>query len=339
MGTEIQFKDGKIKNAGDDMGEQAPAMNTMAQNTGGIRVESPAFGIIGIGLNYAHDKVKDDAHNTLKQARDSLASYRTAMRKLEASYQKADHDNDGIINAADPGAGGLGGGGLGDGGLGAGGLGGDLGSGVTPADFGSVPDPGDVPGAGDLPGAGDVPSSDLPDSKLPEQPDVPDMPDQPDATLPEQPDMPDTNLPDPNIPDPNASVPSIEDQINQQVPAVDPNALNPNQSDLASFDPSNLGNIPIGPSGTTPPGGTTSVGPGMGGGMPTGGGSSPGVQPAAAASGLRGGMNGMSGMPFMPMSGGGTGAEEKEREKPEYVRGDEDDWMDDIDIAPPVIGE
>ncbi|MEV1002072.1 hypothetical protein [Nonomuraea sp. NPDC050202] len=336
-GATIQFEDGRIKQVGQDLGAQAPNMNAIAQNVGGIRVEPPAFGVIGIGLNYAHDQLKDSAHNTLKTARDVLSDYRTALAKLEENYQKADKDNDGIIKT-DPYAGP------------------GTGPGIDPASLGGgMPKTGDLPGAGDLPSP-KIPSSELPDSKLPDSklPDTdlpktdvptPDMPDTkvPDTDLPD-PNVPNPNLPNANLPDPNATLPttpSIEDQLNHNVPTVPtvPNTslpTDPTKTDLANFDPSKLGTIPT-PSVPS----TTTLGPGLSPGSPTG--VSPGsVQQAAAAGPASArGMNGMgmAGMPFMPPMGGAGGDQNNERDKPDYVRGDEADWVDDIDIAPPVIGE
>ncbi|GAA2210599.1 hypothetical protein GCM10009850_060580 [Nonomuraea monospora] len=344
-GATIQFKDGRIKQVGEGLGEQAPNMDAIAQNVGGIRVEPPAFGVIGIGLNYAHDQLKDNAHNTLKTARDVLSDYRTALTKLEANYQKADDDNDGVIQTDPYGLDGGGGGG-----------------GIDPSSLGGgIPDTGGIPGAGDLGagdlGAGDLPSSELPDSELPdsqlpdsELPDT-DLPDSnvpdtdlPDTQVPEVPDtqVPDTNIPEANIPDANASLPttpSIEDQLNHNVP--DPSTTlptDPTKTGLAGYDPTKLGATPTTP---TIPGTTTSLGPGLSTGSPTGVSSGGMQQPAAAGAAAARGLNGMNGMgmPFMPPMGGGGGDQNSERDKPDYVRGDEADWVDDIDIAPPVIGE
>lgn len=277
-GATIQFEDGRIKQVGQNLGEQAPNMNTIAQNVGGIRVEPPAFGVIGIGLNHAHDQLKDNAHNTLKTARDVLSDYRTALAKLEENYQKADKDNDGIIKT-DP----------------YGGLGGNQGPGFDPASL----------GGGGLPGAGDLPSSSLPDTKLPDSklpdsklPDtkLPDseLPDSqlPDSQLPDT-DLPDTDVPDPNLPDaqvpdanlPDANLPdanaalpttpSIEDQLNHKVPDVNTSLpTDPTKTGLAGFDPTKLGTTPT----PTIPGTSTSLGPGMSTGSPTGV-SSGGMQP------------------------------------------------------------
>ncbi|MFG1703427.1 hypothetical protein ACFLIM_09545 [Nonomuraea sp. M3C6] len=311
-GVTIHFKEGKIEDLGEDLGEQAPGVQTMARNTGGIRVEPPAFGVVGIGLNYAHDRTKDGAAGALDMARTALEDYRTALAKLDKNYQKADKDNDGIIKVD------------------SGGDGGDIGagSGFDPSAYKMPKTP--MPDAGGL-GKTDVPT--MPTAELPRT-------DLPSSDVPNT-DPPTSNVPPPNIADPSVqnpdisqpNVPSIEDQLNHNVPALDPNSLpaDPGKTDLASFDPSALG---------TPatPNATTSVGPGMSTGGPSGG--AAGAAPAAAsAAGPRGGMNGMNGMPFMPMMGGTGGEQDRERDKPEYVRGDEDDWLDDIDIAPPVIGE
>ncbi|MEO3793980.1 hypothetical protein ABGB14_27520 [Nonomuraea sp. B10E15] len=318
--VEIKWEHGAIEKAGKDIGEQAPNMGRIAQTTGGIRVEAPAFGLIGVGLKYAHDQTKDGAVSALNTAKDVLADYESALDSLEKNYRKADKDSDGVIKIGpdDPG-------------------GGDE---FDPTAFdmpgGDLPG-GDLPG-GDLPGGdlpGGIPESDLPSSEMPDT-DVP-SPEMPDTDVP-TPDMPDSNVPSPDMPEmpdanvPQANVPSLEDQLNREVPELDPNALNPNGTDLAGYNPS----VPN-PSVPNP---STSLGPGSGPGMgtaPPSGGATSGVQPGAA--GARGGMNGMGGMPFMPMMPGAGGQQqERERENPEYVRGDEADWLDDIDIAPQVIG-
>ncbi|MEV4110555.1 hypothetical protein [Nonomuraea sp. NPDC049695] len=339
-GVEIQFKKGKIENLGQDLSEQAPAVGNIARNTGGIRVDPPAFGLIGVGLNYAHDRVKDGAASALDTAKTVLQDYKDALSKLDKNYQKADEDSDGKINTGGTGPGtgpGLGGGG------------------IKPA---SMKTP-KMPGAGDLPktnmpGTGDLPKTDLPKTDLPKT-DLPktDLPktDLPNSNLPDpnlpgsnlpQANVPNPNIPDTNLPDPNANLPktpSIEDQLNHNVPTVDPKTLqvDPTKTNLSSFDPSKLGTIPINPNTAT-----TTIGPGPG--MSTGTGSGPTVAgpgtAAPAAAGARGGMTGMGGMPYGPMMGGGAGGEQnKERDKPDYVRGNEEDWMDDVDIAPQVIGE
>ncbi|TDE59960.1 hypothetical protein E1295_01540 [Nonomuraea mesophila] len=329
--VEIKWEHGAIEKVGQDLGAEAPNMGRIARNTGGIHVQPPAFGVIGIGLNYAHDQTKDSAAGALDTARSVLADYESALASLEENYTKADKDSDGVIKPGgdnpgggpDPFGGGLPDGGLPDGGLPDGGLpDGGLPDGGLPD--GGLPD-------GGLPDGG-LPDGGLPSDKLPGS-DVP-SPDMPDANVP-SPDMPDTNVPSPDMPStdmPQANVPSIEDQLNREVPKLDPNS-----TDLAGYNP----NVPN-PSLSNPvPNPSTSLGPGAGPGMGTGspsGGATPGGQPGAA--GARGGMNGMGGMPFMPMMPGtGGGQQDRDREKPDYVRGDEADWLDDIDIAPQVIGE
>ncbi|MEV0233316.1 hypothetical protein [Nonomuraea sp. NPDC050786] len=337
-GVEIQFKKGKIENLGQDYAEQAPAVGNIARNTGGIRVAPPAFGLVGVGLNYAHDRVKDGAAGALDTAKTVLQDYKDALSKLDKNYQKADEDSDGKINPGGPGGPGTGPGGPG---------------GIKPANL-KTPK---MPGAGDLPktkmpGPGDLPKTDLPKTDLPKtdlpktdlpktdlpNPNVPN-PNLPDANVP-QANVPNPNLPDTNLPDPNASLPktpSIEDQLNHNVPTVDPKypQVDPTKTNLSSFDPSKLGTIP-----TNPNTATTSIGPGISPGTSSGSSvTTPGTAGAAAA-GTRGGMTGMGGMPYGPMMGGGAGGEQnKERDKPDYVRGSEEDWMDDVDIAPSVIGE
>ncbi|NBE99234.1 hypothetical protein FE391_39965 [Nonomuraea sp. KC401] len=327
--VEIKWEHGAIEKAGKDIGEQAPNMGRIAQETGGIRVEPPAFGVIGIGLNYAHDQTKDGAVSALNTAKSVLADYESALESLEKNYRKADKDSDGVIKTGGDGPGGgidpaafemPGGGGLPDGGLPDGGLpGGGLPDGGLPG--GGLPD-GGLPSS-KLPGA-DVPSPEMPDTKVP-------SPEMPGADMP-SPETPGADMPSTDMP--QANVPSIEDQLNREVPQLDPNG-----TDLAGYNPS-VPNPSLPNSSVPNP--STSLGPGAGPGMgtaPPSGGAAPGVQPGAAGA-RGGGMNGMGGMPFMPMMPGtGGGQQDRDREKPDYVRGDEADWLDDIDIAPQVIGE
>ncbi|MEV3977823.1 hypothetical protein [Nonomuraea sp. NPDC049758] len=334
-GATIQFKDKKISELGANMAEQEPGMGKIETNTKGIHVDFPGFGIVGIGLSYAHEQVKGGASGAISMARTALRDYKTALEQLEKNYQQVDKDNDGLISTIGD-----------DNPTGPGGPTGPGPGGIDPSSLGGLGG-----GGGKLPPM-DMPDDKLPDNKLPDNklPDdrFPDdkLPDDklPNDKLPDQnlpkPDYPDPskldpNLPGSNLPDPNAlnanlpKTPSIEDQLNHSVP-------DPSQTKLSGLDPAALnsaipstGNMNGLPTGYPTSGGYT-------------GGSGPGGTTAGAgAGGLRGaGANGMSGMPFMPMSGGAAGNEQnREREKPEYVRGDENDWLDDMDIAPPVIGE
>ncbi|MFF4191337.1 hypothetical protein [Nonomuraea sp. NPDC001831] len=332
-GATIQFKDKKISELGSNMAEQEPGMGTIETNTKAISVDFPGFGIVGIGLSYAHEQIKGGASGAISMARTALRDYKTALEQLEKNYEKVDKDNDGLISQYGD-----------DNPTGPGGPTGPGPGGIDPNSLGG--------GGGKMPPI-DMPDDKLPDNKLPDNklpdnklPDdkLPDdkLPDDklPDNKLPDQnipkPDYPDPSKLNPNLPDPNGlntnlpKTPSIEDQLNHGIPdpsqtklsGLDPNALN-----SAIPGTGNLTGRPIdypttgGYGGSSGPGGTT-----------TGAG--------AAAAGRGAGMPGMSGMPFMPMSGGAAGNDQnRDREKAEYVRGDENDWVDDMDIAPPVIGE
>ncbi|NUP00440.1 MAG: hypothetical protein HOV96_23600 [Nonomuraea sp.] len=336
-GVTIQFADGKIKNLGEDMAKQEPGMAKIETATKGIHVDFPAFGVVGIGLSYAHDQIKDGASGAISMARTALRDYRTALEKLDKNYQKADKDNDGKIST------------IGDDNLG--GTDGDKRGG--PGGPGGV-DPGKLA----MPKTG-MPDTKLPDSKVP-GPQIPGSdvpgPDQSDIKIPgpNQPDrdLSSANVPNPNIPDPNlqnpnvpdttlptTKPPSIEDQLNHNttVPDLNPGTspVDPTKTNLASYDPTLNSAVP---STGTIPNTTTGVPTSTG----TYSGSPSGSVPAANAAVPRAGAgSGMSGMPFMPMTGGGGagGEQDRERDKPEYVRGDENDWLDDMDIAPPVLGE
>ncbi|YCK42305.1 hypothetical protein ACNF49_52185 [Actinomadura sp. ATCC 39365] len=342
-GATIQFKDKKISELGGDMAEHEPGMGKIETNTKGIHVDFPGFGIVGIGLSYAHDQIKEGATGAISMARSALRDYKTALEQLEKNYEKVDKDNDGLIST------------IGD---------------DNPAGPGGPEGPGG-PGGPDLSklggGGGGMPPMDIPDDKLSDKKFPDDKLKLPDDKLPKDkfPDdkfptdklptdklptdkLPDDKLSKPDYPDPNSintdlpKTPSIADQLNHntEMPDLKSNVPDPSQTKLAGLDPAALnsaipstGNI----AGRIPTEFPTS------GGYAGSSGSSGTVAGAGAAGagGLRGaGAAGMSGMPFMPMSGGAAGNEQnREREKPEYVRGDENDWLDDMDIAPPVLGE
>ncbi|MEU8316996.1 hypothetical protein AB0C33_01395 [Nonomuraea sp. NPDC048881] len=335
-GATIRFTDKKISKLGSDIADQEPGMGKIETNTKGINIESPGFGVVGLGLSYAHEQIKNGAGDTVAMARSVLKDYKTALEQLEKNYEKVDKDNDGLIKEYGDGP--------------------PPGGGIDPSKLGGGP-------------GGGLPPMNLPDDKLSDKkfPDdklqdykLPDdklsdkkfpddkLPDDkfPDNKLPDN-KLPDNKLPDSNLPDPNAinanlpKTPSIEDQLNHNtdVPDLKSTLPDPSQTKLSGLDPNALnsaipstGNLTGRPIDFPTSGGF--------GGSSGSGGTTTGAG-AAAAGGLRGaGAAGMSGMPFMPMSGGAAGNEQnREREKPEYVRGDENDWLDDMDIAPPVLGE
>jgi hypothetical protein len=334
-GATIQFQKGKIKDLGVDLADHEPGMDKIEKSIRGISVDTPGFGLVGIGLSHAHDQIKNGAGDALNMARTVLKDYKGALAKLDDNYQKADKDSDGKLSEyGDDNPGGPGG------------------PGTVPdpkmpdttmpdtkipdtkMPDTKLPDP-TIPDP-NLPDS-DLPDSNLPDSNLPDS-NLPDsnLPDSnlPDSNLPDS-NLPDSNLPDSSLPDTNLAdtkTPSIEDLLNHgtTVPDVNP-AIDPTKTDLSSFDPTAL------PNATTTTGNPTGL-PGTSSGY-AGAGTQPGGA-ATGAGGVRGGSSGMSGMPFMPMGGGGGGGEqERDRDKAEFVRGDEADWLDDMDIAPPVIGE
>src|ERR1700754_2823466 len=96
-GVTIGFKDGKITQLGQDIVRDGGGVADLAKNTGGIRVQPPGFGGVGIGPMYTHDQTKDAAAGTLDTAWSALQDYQTALDALDKNYQKVDKDNDGII--------------------------------------------------------------------------------------------------------------------------------------------------------------------------------------------------------------------------------------------------
>ncbi|MEV4117061.1 hypothetical protein [Nonomuraea sp. NPDC049695] len=322
----IQFKHGKVEKHGENLADRALQVGKIAQSTEDIHISRPAFGVIGIGLNHAHDSVKDGAVKTLKAAKKALEDYKTALAEMEKNYRKPDEDNADIVKKIGSEDGGVGGG------------------------------PGRAPNV-PMPKGPSFPSADYspremspadysppkvspadyapPEAPSPDAPSTP-MPPADRSTMP----VPGANATDPTSSIPTASRPSIEDQLNHEVPTSAPttHSTNPNATDLASYKPIDV-NIPT---GTSPYSSGTSLGPGM---LPTGtpsggslGGSGAGAMGTAAAAAGRAGAAGMSGMPMMPMMPGGAPADQHRKDERDYVRGGEEIWQDDNDIAPPVIG-
>ncbi|MEV7009926.1 hypothetical protein [Streptosporangium sp. NPDC051022] len=327
----VSFTKDKLDQLGNDFGGRAGDVETLARQTGAIGIDPPAFGILGIGLNTAHDQARDNAVNALKAGKAVIESWNKALKDADKNYQNAEGksttgDGDG------GGGGGLGGGGLGGGGLGPGGLNLPKGDGITAP---GLPDP-DMPGT-DGP---TLPGSDLPD---------------PGGT---DPSLPDPNLPnpggtDPRLPDPNALDPNGTGRLpDGSIPglgsdgAVNPLARtglgldDPTRTALSSYGQDGGAGQPRLPGTTTWTGDTGNLsGPSSRGGFSGG---AAGVDAASLGAGRgagTGGTGGASMMPLMPPGGAPGGEQDREREKTTWMSEDEGVWGGDEDIAPPVIGQ
>ncbi|MFF0307934.1 hypothetical protein ACFYSC_10910 [Streptosporangium sp. NPDC004379] len=241
------------------------------------------------------------------------------------------------------------------------GPGGGLPGGGLPAPHlnGGLPGPGSgVPGLDGVPPGTDpskagpgAPGTNMPGADLP-RPHIPD----PNTTVPNVP-VPNTstpNVPTPNVPDLNGALPG-RDQ-------VDPSRYTPNTTHLAGYDPNDLlaqqarqaqqlqnavpPNWPGDQGGQGQPPGNSQENQnnqgnqgnqnrGSQGGGYGGSSLSQAVRPSVTGAP---GAPGMGGMPMMPpMGGGAPGGKDEEREPSGLLRGSEQDWEDDMDIAPSVI--
>ncbi|MER7207256.1 hypothetical protein ABT340_09270 [Streptosporangium sp. NPDC000239] len=336
----VSFTDDQLKNLGTEFGSRAKDVDGLIHGTGSIGIAPPAFGVLGIGLNTAHDTARDGAVNALKAGKAAIDSWNAALKAASENYAAAEKAS---TTEEKPGPGGLGG---------PGNLGGPgkLGGAGLPKMGGGLDG-----GAGDdmkFPGSGTDPlDKDLLDRKFPDdtrslegtKPDDVKFPDN--TNFPGQngtnQNLPDSNLPGAKLPDPNG----VGGDLNKPGLGLD----DPTKTALSSYNPpnvgnlGNLGNVPTGNSGL--PGGTTwtgdTLGPGSsgrGGGFSGVGGN--GALPGGLSGTGTGGAGGMGGMPMMPMAPGGAGGEQgKEREKTTWTSEDESVWGGDEDIAPPVIGQ
>ncbi|MEV4091900.1 hypothetical protein [Streptosporangium saharense] len=349
----VSFTDEQLKNLGTDFSSRAKDVDGLIHGTGSIGIDPPAFGVLGMGLNSAHDRARDGAVNLLKVGKEAIDSWNEALKSSAANYKAAEEAST-PKETGGPGPGDLGGG-LGD--LG-GGLGGGLkGGGLGPGDLGGGP--------GGLDGLDDRlknPTDDLKlpgdDLKLPgdsgKDPNLPD-PDLPDDST-KNPNLPDPNLPDPGKTDPNLPNPNLPDPTLPGTDLPDPSKTDtnlpglgvddPTKTALSSYNPPNLGN-PGDVTTTQPrlPGTTTwtgdTAGPGSSGraGSFSGVGGS-GSLPLGGLPGTGTGSGGAGGIPMMPMMpGSGGGDQGQEREKSTWMSEDEGVWGGDEDIAPPVIGQ
>ncbi|MEV0159284.1 hypothetical protein [Nonomuraea fuscirosea] len=333
MGQGVSFQKGELDRAGGKIDGHVEYFSSLSEKADALRVPSPHFSVLGMGVQSAHEKAIQNQRDVLKRAHDSLASWKSALKAADENYKAAD---DGSGNQYPPGGpGGKFPGGINPAGLKPGGLNpGDLpnGGGLDlPKPPGSDLPGGDIPGppGGDLPG-GNLPGGDLPGSDLPGG---------------NTPGGPGSNLPGTDIPQPE--VPKT-DPADMKVPDIGAALNDPSKTDLSQFQPQNpslTGNLPP---GTDPSalGNRTAVpntygGPGGGVSAGTGGGLGANGLPGGGAAGLRGAgpAGGAPMMPMMPMSGGAGGQEGRDREKTIGLSEDEGLWMGDEDIAPQVIGQ
>ncbi|GLW05005.1 hypothetical protein Misp01_01350 [Microtetraspora sp. NBRC 13810] len=368
---DVEYREGKIQALGDNYGKLAPGVQVVSDQTKGIDIPFPSFGVVGLGLNGVHAEARRGAASALDAARGALESWQRALRATEKSYAEAEEKN-----------GGGDGGGTGGGNpfnVGAPDLSG-LNGGMPKIDSAGFKNPDlsglDPNGPGikgpDLsgldPDGPDIKNPDL-DGLDPDGPDIknPDLdgldPDGPDIKNPDldglDPNGPDIKNPDlsglnPNVPDPNTNVPGFDsdglrtslDGLNDRLSGMN----DPLKTDLSEFDPSKMpgydpSKVPgldpnrIGAPGTNVPASWT--------GQPgtdtlTRGGGTGGVMPPEGTGALRAasGVNGLNGMPMMPMMPGMGGApnEGRENESSIPLHEREEVWMDDEDIAPPVLG-
>ncbi|GAA3115080.1 hypothetical protein [Streptosporangium carneum] len=336
----VSFTKDKLEQLGTDFGGRANDVDALVRHTGSIGIDPPAFGVLGIGLNSAHDQARDNAVNALKAGKAVIESWNKALKDADANYQAAEGkstDDGGGGNPWDGGGlgGGLGGGGLGGGGLGGGGL--------------DLPKPDDLNGS-DLSGGDDL---DL-DGTGPKYPDPNDL----DGTGPKYPDPNDLDsdgtgpkFPDPNALDPGGTGSNLTDPKLPDPNALDPNSVannlaktglgldDPTRTALSGYDPNQVTAQPRLPDSTTWTG--DSQGPGSTRGGFSGGVSGGGAVPLGGLRGTGVGAGGTGGVPMMPMMppGGAGGDQEKEREKTTWMSEDEGVWGGDEDIAPPVIGQ
>ncbi|WP_066933230.1 hypothetical protein [Microtetraspora fusca] len=313
---EIKFpsEKGEVTRLGGDLAQHAPTLGNISKATGSIEVGFPGFGAIGLGLASAHDNARKAAAKALEEAQKALASWEKALKDMDENYDRTNPDPPKNPNPAGPGGPQVPGPG-------------DLGKGPkvpNPDDLGKGPK---VPNPDDLGKGPKVPNPDDLGKGPSGGPDLGNA--GPGTGGPTDPSL---NRPDLGL---GTDLPS-HDTTGITTPSIgDPNTR------LAGLDP-NGATIP----GGQYPGGGGSGWPGAGsGGTTTGGsgysGTASGAGPGrTAADAARGAGAGGTGMPYMPpMGGNAAGAQEREREKPGFLTGDEGDWGADDDVAPPVIGQ
>ncbi|MFJ2030179.1 hypothetical protein [Streptosporangium sp. NPDC087985] len=344
---EVGFTEGKVKALGSSIGEYVPGFKEKANKTRNNGLQWPKCGVVGIGLDLAHENTCGASADALDAAASALSSWKTALTQADQAYKTADEkssiaedterkktkSDDKDSGPAKPGAGARELPGSDPGGM-------PSGSGL---DGGKLPGSGlgNMPSGSGLDG-GKLPDSDLGNRTLPDLnhtgPDVPRMPEVPgmkdDLANSLNPNIPNTSNLDPGGVNDKLSSPDLGNLSNKD----------PRLTDLAGYDPNSLTTpqtkIPdpgtwSGNQGSQTGAGTTSGGATLPGGAGGGGGSSPLTGPRAA------GMSGGSMFPPMmpPMGGGAGGNPGEDKETSSLLTGDESDWDADIDVAPPVIGQ
>ncbi|WP_326825237.1 hypothetical protein [Streptosporangium sp. NBC_01756] len=375
----VGFTEGKVKGLGDSIGGYAPDVREKANKTRNNGLHFPKCGVIGIGLDLAHENTCAGSADALDAAASVLESWKTALAQVERNNKAADDKSTipdktrqektepgGKKPGSDkPGAN----------------KGEKTGTDFDPGDILSGSMPGSGPGAGSPFGSdlGDMPSGSMPGSGLGagslSGSGIRDM-----SSNPHLGALPGSSQGNVKMPDSNYTVPNMPDTKDDLANSLNPNSLNPNipntpdlgangaatklpspdlgdlaakdprLTDLAGVDPNNpaasqMPQMPETPQVKIPDAGT-SPGESTGAGATTRGTTIPsGSGSGGSASPLAGprvaGMNGSSMMPPMmpPMGGAPGGNQGGDRDKSSVLTGDESDWDDDIDATVPVIGQ
>ena len=80
-----------IKKLGADLTDRAgPILETAHQKAGNISVNFPAFGVLGLPLNMAHEQVKSYAQSYLASGRNQLDSWRTSLNQSANNWANAE---------------------------------------------------------------------------------------------------------------------------------------------------------------------------------------------------------------------------------------------------------
>ncbi|MEV0591863.1 hypothetical protein [Nonomuraea cavernae] len=330
----VKFKKGEIDKTSKTLELDGDRVNNVLGRTNGTDLAWPGYGLYLMQLNGKHTDARNEHAKVLKVAQDVLDSWRTAFVEADRRYTKSDDDSpiNNLPNTNFP---------------------------STNLPNTSLPNT-NFPNTS-LPNT-NLPNYQLPNTDLPNT-DLPNT-DLPNSGLPGS-GLPNSGLPGSGLTDPSLANPDLANQnlknpdlanLNPNDPKLtDPNLANPNLPDptktgLAGYDPSTMPSIqqPRLPEGATSmdparfttgsPGTGTVTGTGSGTGTGVGG-LGPGNQVPALAKGAANGLGGPGGMPFMPMApmGAGQGEREKDGSGSDLLRGDEEDWETDEDVAPAVL--
>ncbi|MEV1168956.1 hypothetical protein [Nonomuraea sp. NPDC049784] len=305
------MKHSSVTTLGKNVGSYGDDLTSMSQKTRAIDMHQLTFGVIGGGLNVAHRSVRDNAAEALSQAKEVLDSWKQALADAATNTREAEEASKAK----------------------------DKGGGLPTVPGGGLPK---GLGAGGLPkGLGDLPKSGInPDDLKIDKPSTDDL---------GNPDIPQPNIDQPNIDQPNVDQPNIDQPNIDQPDIKQPDVKTPDLSDLNQTPKTNLEGLnPSLPTSTTPQiPGTTGIDPRTSMsiprtsvGMPEGSlGAAGGASGVGAPGSIARALN--TGMPLYPMTpgmGGGTGQEEKDRERGAHAGEDESVWETDEDITPAVLG-